>query len=350
MVNAADEIVEDATASTNGNAPPKQVAKRLRPSVDLTERYGLVAVWLLVGLFFWLTQPSFRTLQTVQIIIGSQSTQIAVTLAVIVVVIGGEFDLSVANVLGAAIGFAGFLNVTHHWPIALTVVVILAGAMVFALINAVIVLKVGVPSIIVTLGTGTVIMGITNGICGESVVGPISSGLVKTVSRPIFGLPISFYFVLLVGGILYFVLEHTPFGRHFRFIGTNRDVARLAGLRVNRLRVVSLVTCSTLAALAGILLVGTSGAADTSVAPGYLLPAFAGAFLGSTTIRPGQFNVWGGFVACLFLVTGVTGLELDGLTGWVVDVYNGASLVIAVAVTQIVARQRGKPLRSTLGL
>jgi ribose transport system permease protein len=102
------------------------------------------------------------------------------------------------------------------------------------------------------------------------------------------------------------------------------------------------VVASTLAGVAGILLVGLTGANSPSTGDAYLLPAFAGAFLGSTTIKPGQFNVWGSFVAVYFLVTGATGLQLLGYTGWVENAFYGASLLVAVVATQVVARNRAR--------
>jgi ribose transport system permease protein len=95
-------------------------------------------------------------------------------------------------------------------------------------------------------------------------------------------------------------------------------------------------------ALAGILLVGSTGASDPTTASSYLLPALAGAFLGSTVIRPGQFNIAGTFVAVYFLVTGVVGLDLEGYSGWVQDTFYGASLLVAVVSTQMVVQRTGR--------
>jgi ribose transport system permease protein len=95
------------------------------------------------------------------------------------------------------------------------------------------------------------------------------------------------------------------------------------------------VFASVLAAIAGILSTGTAGAADPTTGPTYLLPAFAAAFLGSTAITPGRFNPIGTFCAVYFLQTGVAGLELVGLSGWVDQVFYGGSLVVAVALPRL---------------
>ena len=97
-----------------------------------------------------------------------------------------------------------------------------------------------------------------------------------------------------------------------------------------------------LASLAGIMMAGQLGAFQASSATSYLLPTFAAAFLGTTVIVPGRFNPWGSVVAIFFLITGITGLNLLGLTGWIQDAFYGAALIIAVTLSTLV-RRRVKP-------
>jgi ribose transport system permease protein len=90
--------------------------------------------------------------------------------------------------------------------------------------------------------------------------------------------------------------------------------------------------------LAGVVVAGTLGAFQASQSPSYLLPAFAAAFLGSTVVKPGRFNPWGSVIAIYFLITGITGLVLLGLSGWINEVFYGAALVVAVSVSTAVRR------------
>lgn len=303
------------------------------------ERFGLIYVLLALIIGFSLFVPGFFRLSTLQIVLGSQATQIVVALAVAVALIGGEFDLSVANVVAVTGSATAYLNAVQGWPISLTLVVVIAGAVAFGALNAFLVVRVGVDSIIVTLGTGTLVYGACNGWAGTAPRGGIDQGFVQLATFPVFGLPLAIYITFLVGLALYYVLEHTPLGRRFVFAGRNLEVARLAGIRVNNLRAGSLIFSAFLAAIAGILLVGITGAAVPSVASGYLLPAFAGAFLGSTVFHPGRFNVPGVFVAIYFLVAGVSGLQLLGYTGWVNDLFYGATLVVAVVATKLLSKK-----------
>lgn len=322
--------------------------RRLVGGLADIERYGLVYVWIALIAVFAVFVPSFFQLSTFQIVLGSQATQIVVTLAVVIGLLGGEFDLSVASVVAVSGVSTVVLNTDYGLPISLSIALVLAGALAFGLLNAAISIGIGIPSIITTLGTGTLLMGLSNGWAGSAPRGGADMDFVGLISSPIFGAPLAIYLTFGIGAALYYVLEHTALGRRFLFTGQNPEVARLTGIKVGRLRAGALVWSSLLSALAGILLVGITGASVPAVASGYLLPAFAGAFLGSTVIRPGRFNVPGVFVAIYFLVTGVTGLQLLGLTGWINDVFYGASLVVAVVVTQLVSDHRRKNTARTL--
>ncbi|MGD9696237.1 MAG: ABC transporter permease [Thermoleophilia bacterium] len=307
---------------------------------ELAQRYGLVAAWVLVAAFFFVAEASFRRTDTISIIFGSQATMLVVTLAVVVTLLVGEFDLSLGAVASIASTLLVYFNVTQAWPFLVSLAAVIGIVLAVGALNATLVLMFGVPSIIVTLGMATLITGVSHGIAGESPIAGASRDFVDVISHQFLGLPVAFYLALAACIGLYYVVEHTPLGRHLVFVGRGREVARLAGVREKRYRAGGLIVGSLLAGLGGVLLVGLTGATTVSSGDAYLLPAFAAAFLGSTAIKPGQFNVWGSFVAVYFLVTGVTGLQLLGYTGWVEDAFYGASLLVAVVATQIVVRHR----------
>jgi ribose transport system permease protein len=222
--------------------------------------------------------------------------------------------------------------------VAVLAVAIAVGILV-GVVNAVLVVGVGLDSMVVTLGMGTLLLGIGIGVNNETTAG-ISPGLVKVISTNLFTLPLSFYYGIVLTLILWYVFSFTPIGRYLYFVGSGRDVARLSGLPVSSIRAGSLITSSTMAALGGVVLAGTLGTADPNVAASYLLPAFAAAFLGSTAITPGRFNPWGTFIAVYFLVTGITGLTLLGLSDWIQQVFYGGSLIIAVTFSHLAATHR----------
>jgi ribose transport system permease protein len=139
--------------------------------------------------------------------------------------------------------------------------------------------------------------------------------------------------------------EQTQSGRNAYAVGFDPAVAKLSGLRVGWIRIVSLILCALVAAVAGLCLTGQVQAASPDVGPSYLLPAFAGVFLGATQIRAPRFNAWGTVVAVLVLATGNYGLLLSGGPSWTPQIFNGAALILAVAAAGIGSGSLAIPVR-----
>ena len=123
------------------------------------------------------------------------------------------------------------------------------------------------------------------------------------------GISLMFWYALILTFALWYLFEFTSAGRRLLFVGRGREVARLSGVNVERVRARSLIAAGFIAALGGVLYTGMRGSADPSSGLAFLLPAFAAAFLGSTAIYPGRFNPWGAVVAVFFLSTGILGLN-----------------------------------------
>ena len=235
-----------------------------------------------------------------------------------------------------------WFEVEHGWPIALAILVVLAIGVLIGAINGFLAVRIGVPSIVVTLGMATLLSGLLLGVVSPKIRSGLNSGYVDLIRDKRFGLPGSFWFALALTILVWYVFQHTPLGRHLLFVGKGREVARLSGVRVDAIRFGSLVFSSVLGVTAGMILAGTSASAQTGVGEGFLLPAFAAAFLGSTAIIPGQFNAWGSWISVYFLLTGITGLAMVGQAGWPERVFYGGALLTAVVLSQLAARARGR--------
>jgi ribose transport system permease protein len=304
------------------------------------ERFGVVLAWVVVFILFSVLAPAtFPTFGTIQVIFGTQSVVLMAAIGLLFSLAVGEIDLSV----GSAVGFGGslmaLLSGPAGWPLVAAILASVVACFAFGCLNAWLSVYIGVQSIIVTLGTGTILAGLTLAITGSQIVTGIPEGFVNLVTAPVLGIPVPFYIGLLLTAIAWFILQQTPLGRRMIFVQQNRDVARLAGLPVNRIRAGGLIATATVAGLAGIVLAGTNGAANPQSGASYLLPAFAAAFLGSTAIVPGRFNAIGTFAAVYFLVTGVTGLDYVGFAGWPEQVFYGGSLVVAVALSHLAGKR-----------
>jgi ribose transport system permease protein len=313
---------------------PMTAADRLR---GLGSRYALIGVWALMALIYCVLMPeTFMQVSTVQAIFGSQSALLFLAIAALCTFVVGEFDLSFASVMGLSATIIPVLVTLHDVNLLLACVIALAAALGCGIINAFFVVRLNVPSLVVTLGTASLFLGIAGLISSSSIVSVSSPTFSQFAQHRVLGLPLSFYYGLILCAGFAYLLTWTPLGRHIVFVGANREVARLAGISVNRIRAGSYVAASLVAGLAGILLVASVGGFDPTASGTYLLPALAAAFLGTAVVQPGQFNPMGTFFGIFFLATGILGLQLLGYTGWVQDAFYGAGLVIAVTVATLV--------------
>lgn len=308
------------------------------------ERVALPIAWLAVIIFFSVlpaTSSTFPTSANVSSILGSQVVLVVLALGLIVPLTTGDYDLSVAFTMMLSAMIVAVLNVEHGWAIGPAIAAALAAGAVVGFVNGAFVILFGIDPLIVTLGTGTFMGGLVLWISNSNTITGVSSALVNPVITDSFlGIPLGFYYGIILCAVLWYVLDYTPLGRRLLIVGRNREVARLSGFAVSRVRWGALVTSGFIAALAGVFYAGITGAADPTSGASFLLPAFAAAFLGATTISPGRFNAWGTVIAVYFLVTGISGLQLLGVESFVQNMFYGAALVIAVTLSQLVRRRR----------
>jgi len=330
--------------NTDTTTPKVQKAKS-RGFFRESERFALIGVWIVLIIFFIVMVPNtFPTAANVSNMLGSQAVLLVLALAVIIPLRAGDYDLSIASVLTLSAVITAALNVNLGIPVwQAAIVAIVAGALVGA-VNGFIVTKFGINPFIVTLGVGTVVIGIAYPISDSRTITGVDSSLSAVMlTKPFLGIPLDFFYAVILCAIVAYVFSRTAFGQRLLFIGQNSEVARLNGVAVPKLRWIALTLSGALAACAGVVYVGTTGSADPTSGAAFMLPAFAAAFLGSTTLQVGRFNAWGTLIAVYFLVTGITGLQLMGAQQYVQQLFYGGALVIAVVLSTIVrARNQNK--------
>jgi ribose transport system permease protein len=310
------------------------------------ERFGLVIVWIAVILLFGAMRPdTFLTWSNFSTIFGSQAVLVIVTLGLVVPLTAGDFDLSIAQVLTFVSMVTAILSAKLAVPLWVIIPTVLAlGALVGA-INGALTLYFRVHSLIVTLGVGTFLHGITLWISDSQTIGGVARALMQwSIIERFLGIPIAFYYAIGLAAAMWYVLSYTAFGQQLLFTGRGREVGRLSGIAVGRVRLLSFVASGVMGAIAGLIYTGTTGSANPSSGTTLLLPAFAAAFLGATCITPGRFNPWGSVVAVYFLVTGINGLSVLGFRTFVQDLFYGGALVVAVMVSQLVSGRKERNL------
>lgn len=302
------------------------------------ERFALIGAWMLLVIFFIFKVPeTFPTTANLSNMLGSQAVLLILALGLIIPLRAGDYDLSVASVFTLAAVIVAVLNAQDGWPVWKAAIVAIVAGMLVGMLNGFIVTKFDIDPFIVTLGIGTVVIGITYFISDSRTISGVDPSLSHLVlAKPFLGIPVDFFYAVGLCAVVWYVFEYMAFGQRLLFVGHNPAVARLNGVGVPRLRRIALLLSAAIGALAGVVYVGTTGSADPTSGGGFLLPAFAAAFLGSTTLRIGRFNPWGTLIAVYFLVTGITGLQLMGAQQYVQQLFYGGALVIAVVLSKIV--------------
>lgn len=305
--------------------------------------YGLVILTALLIILFSIMLPNtFPTLLNVRSIISDKAIIAILSLAAMIPMAAGRIDLTVGYgvVLWHILAISLQTIFGIPWPVA--VLIVLSLGSLTGLINGFLVEVAKIDAFIATLGTGTVLYAIAlwhTG--GRQVVGVLPQGFYDLNGTMVFGLPITGFYVLAIALIMWIALEYLPIGRYLYAIDANPKAAALNGIPVRKFVVGAFISSGFLSALAGVLLASKLRIGQASVGLEYLLPALVGAFLGSTTIKPGRVNVWGTVVGVIILAVGISGIQQFGGSFFVELLFNGVTLLVAIGIAGYAQRKRG---------
>ncbi|MXG89020.1 ABC transporter permease [Nocardioides flavescens] len=338
-------VLEAPTPPEAAPTPARERPRGARRVLGAVERYavpGLLVVLVVVFSSVTATSATFPTQANLSNLLAGQAVLGVAALAVLVPIVAGQYDLSVGAVLGASALLCAGLMSRHDVPPVLAILaVVLIGALV-GLINGYVVAYLGVNSLIVTTATATVISGFVLWYSGSLTIVGVPPSIIDATNGTWLAVPKLVFGLAVVAALVYVMLRYTPYGRYLYAIGSNARAAALVGLDVPRLTCSTLVFSAALAALAGVAQLGLQGSASPQLGPGFTLPALSAVFLGSTTIRPGTFNVPGTVIAVYLVAVIVNGLTLAGAADWVQPTFNGGALLGAVVLAAVISRRRAR--------
>jgi len=311
--------------------------------VRLAPTYGLVILMFgLIVLFSILLPNTFPTVLNVRSILSDKAIIALLALAAMIPMVAGRIDLTVGYGIVLWHILAISLQTLYGLPWPVAVVVVLGLGVITGALNGLLVEVARIDSFIATLGTGTVLYALAlwhTG--GRQMVGALPDAFYAINGTFVFGLPITAYYVLGITLALWIILEYTPTGRYLYAIGANQRAAELNGIPTRKFVIGAFVASGALTALAGVLLASKLRIGQASVGLEFLLPALVGAFLGSTTIKPGRVNVWGTIVGVMILAVGISGIQQFGGSFWVEPMFNGTTLLIAIGIAGYAQRKKG---------
>lgn len=341
-----DTVEQSVGVAPPDTEPPTADSPRGRfglGTLRLDRLSGIYALVIFIVVFSIVKPAAFPTTQNVKVMADEAAITAIITLGLTISLATATFDLSIGATMSWSMVFVGWLQSAHHLNSWLAIVLTLLSTVVIGLVNGFAVVRLHVEPIITTMGTSAILVALAFWRCGGATIATGIPESFKSLGREhLAGIPISVIYVVVLAVVLIYVMEHTPLGRFMYATGGNESAARLAGIRVGRMQVIALVMSAVIAGIAGIVLTAKIGSTGIDNGSPYLLPAFAGAFLGSTQIRRGRFNVIGALVAVYLLEVGVKGLQLiwpDIV--WIKNVFTGVVLIAAVSIA-VAAAKRAK--------
>ena len=316
----------------------RRMSPRVKSYLEFLARYGTIIALIGMILIFTIISPdAFPTANNFINVVNQASLTMIIAAGLTVAVIVGELDLSV----GFAASLHGILVtgliVSNHLPILLAVIIVLGIGAVIGLVNGLVVTKAKVNSVIATLGTGTILTGLafaySEGV--PIVAGVPDAFLAISLGHWLFGIPNNIVIMVGVVGGLWLLVERTTLGQEIQAAGGNPSAARLAGINVDRIKILGFVISGVCAAMTGILLASRLGSGTTGAADSYLLTAFAAVFLGSATLRDGEFHILGTVIGALIIAFGFNGLSIFGAPTFSQYILQGTILIVAVALSSL---------------
>lgn len=322
-------------AATQDLRPRAKLRDRLPARDEMLQKYGVIIALLALIVFFSAMRPeTFPTSANLENILNQTAVLIVLSAGLTIVLALGDFDLSIGAVASIAGVLSGITMVRWGLPVPLAILGVIAVGGFIGLINGLFVARVRVSAFIATLAMGSIVTGLGAGANEGALVQNLPKGF-SDIARGHVG-PISNLIVISFGtaAIIWFLMEKTVAGRQMAAIGESEEAARLAGVRVVALRIVGFVLTGALAAAAGLLLSAQSGTSSPDAASGLLLPAYAAAFLGASTLKPGEFHIVGTVIGVLLASVTVTGMTMIDLPFWLNSVVQGTILLIAISLAR----------------
>jgi ribose transport system permease protein len=313
---------------------------RMRNSIRallIISRYATLIALLTMGIVFSIHSPqAFFTVDNFVNILNQSSLTALIAGGLTVTLIVGEFDLSI----GYAASLAGVLVaglMSHQGlSIALAVIAVIAVGAGIGAVNGVLVAKARINSVVATLGVGTMLVGVsytyTN---GQPIAAGMPTSFLNFAVTKFLHVPKPVLVAAAVLALLWVIINLTDLGQRLQAVGGNAEAARLAGIAVDRVKIFAFVTSGACAALTGVMLSSLIGSGTIAAADSYLLSAFAAVFLGSATLRDGEFHIVGTVIGVIFINTGINGLSIFGVPTSYQNIFTGGILVIAVGLSTV---------------
>ncbi len=331
---------ETATQTSDSSTPPPGKRRSAFSPRALAERWSLLFAFAGAFAFFAIAKPNvFLTWANFQAILDDASVLTVLAAGATMVLAIGEFDLSIGAVVNVAAASSVSVMAFNHWSTGIGIAFAVGVGAVAGLANGIAVAYLRIPSFIGTLAIGSLAGGIELAITTTSIFSGLKHDYLQIALIRYGGVSLRTIIAAAVVLAVLILLRTTVFGRNAAAVGDNPAAARLTGIPVHRVRVIVFMLTGMTAGIAAILAASSAQSYYSGVGTGFLLPAYAAAFLGLSLGGGLRFNVLGSYVGVLLLGMVTTGLTIMNQPNWISALVQGAVLLAAVA--GIAIRRRG---------
>jgi rhamnose transport system permease protein len=307
-----------------------------------TWEYVLLALLVLLLVVFGIAQPGFMTPDALADSTFNFSEKGILALALALLIITGEIDLSIAAILALCSLAMGYAMRAGFGPLGMTLAAFATGALAGA-VNGVLVTRYRLPSIVVTIGTLSLYRGLAMVALGDKAMSgypEVFSTLGNSYVGELVGLrwliiPIEFAILLVCALVVGLVLHRTVWGRRLYAIGANPVAARFSGIEADRYRLALFVFAGLMAALAAVMLTGRIGSTRPNIAMGWELDAITMVILGGVAIEGGRGSIVGTMLAVLLLGLFTFAMGMANVTGIVMSMVIGALLIVSMVLPRL---------------
>lgn len=321
--------------------------------LDLLFKYGAIVLMVVILLFFSFYNPFFFTYGNLSDILRSISIVTLVAIGVTFTLIVDGFDLSVGSTVSLSTVITASLMVWYEAPLWIVLVApLLVGAGV-GLFNSLLIVKLGIPDLLATLGSMYIISGVhrtyTEGYSiynhmpmttGGTAPGEFSDTFLWIGQGKWLGLPVPVWIMLVLVAIVYVIMHFTTWGRILYMTGGNEEASRLSGVRVKRVKLIAYVLSGIFASIGGILFTARVGSGQMDAGAPLLMEAVAAVFVGFSVLGAGKPNILGTFFGAALIGVLLNGLTMMNLPYYAFEIIKGSVLALALAVTYIHAKKR----------
>ncbi|WP_338779885.1 ABC transporter permease [Metabacillus sp. FJAT-52054] len=316
-------------------------------------KYGAVVLMAVILVYFSFVNHAFFSYSNLSDILRSISIVTLLALGVTFTLIVDGFDLSVGATMSLATVISSSLMVWYEMPLWLVLLLPIGVGILVGIFNSILIVKIGIPDLLATLGAMYILTGIhrtyTEGYsiyshmpltAGGTAPGEFYKSFLWIGQGQIAGVPVPVVIMLLFTAIVYWILNHSRWGRILYMTGGNAEAARLSGISVNKVKFAAYTVSGVFASLAGILFAARVGSGQIDAGASMLMEAVAAVFVGFSVLGAGKPNALGTFFGAALIGVLLNGLTMMNLPYYAFEIVKGTVLVLALAVTYFHVKKR----------